>query len=85
MDFIVAAANLRATVYNIAPCRDREVITRILSVIEPTIPKFKPKGNNLLEKCAVIISFYISTKYYRLISDLIEIICRWCQNCRDRC
>jgi len=43
MDFIVAAANLRATVYNIACCKDREVIARILSTIEPTIPKFQPK------------------------------------------
>ena len=44
MDFIVAAANLRATVYNIACCKDREVIARILTTIEPTIPKFQPKG-----------------------------------------
>jgi len=43
MDFIVAAANLRAVVYNIAPCRDRELIANFLNTIEPSIPKFKPK------------------------------------------
>jgi len=43
MDFIVAAANLRAVVYNIAPCRDRELIANFLKTIEPSIPKFKPK------------------------------------------
>jgi len=43
MDFIVAAANLRAVVYNIAPCRDRELIANFLKTIEPSIPKFKPR------------------------------------------
>jgi len=43
MDFIVAAANLRAVVYNIAPCRDRELIANFLNTIEPSIPKFKPR------------------------------------------
>ena len=84
MDFIVAAANLRATVYNIAPCRDREVIIRILSVIEPTIPKFKPKGNNLFEYCT-LIAWPKDLPITQLVSDLMKIICRGCQNCRDRC
>ena len=45
MDFIVAGANLKSAVYNIAGCTDREEIARILSEIEPTIPKFVPRGN----------------------------------------
>ena len=45
MDFIVAAANLKAAVYNIAGSVDRDAIQKILNTIEPTIPKFAPKGN----------------------------------------
>ena len=44
MDFIVAGANLKATVYNVDGCTDREEIARILKKIEPTIPKFVPRG-----------------------------------------
>ena len=44
MDFIVAAANLKATVYGVPSCLDREEIAQILNTIEPTIPKFVPRG-----------------------------------------
>ena len=44
MDFIVAAANLKAAVYNMPGCQDREEIARILKTIEPTIPNFVPRG-----------------------------------------
>jgi len=43
MDFVVAAANLKAAVYTTPGCKDREEITRILNIIEPTIPKFVPR------------------------------------------
>jgi ubiquitin-activating enzyme E1 len=43
MDFIVAAANLKAAVYKIAGSVDRDAIQKILNTIEPTIPKFAPK------------------------------------------
>ena len=50
MDFIVAAANLKAAVYGIPKCDDREEIANILNTVEPTIPKFVPRGkpNNAL-------------------------------------
>ena len=44
MDFIVAGANLKAAVYNVNGSTDREEIARILNTIEPTIPKFVPRG-----------------------------------------
>ena len=44
MEFIVAAANLKATVYGIKGCMDREETARILNAIEPLIPKFVPRG-----------------------------------------
>ena len=47
MDFIVAAANLKAAVYNIAGSVDRDAIQKILNTIEPTIPKFAPKGKQI--------------------------------------
>jgi ubiquitin-activating enzyme E1 len=43
MDFIEAAANLKAAVYNIDGSKDREEITRVLNKIEPTIPEFVPR------------------------------------------
>ncbi|XP_065295420.1 ubiquitin-like modifier-activating enzyme 1 [Dermacentor albipictus] len=42
MDYIVAAANLRATVYGIANCTDRHEISRILGQV--TVPLFRPRS-----------------------------------------
>ena len=47
MDFIEAAANLKAAVYNIDGSKDKEEITRVLNKIEPTIPEFVPRGNSI--------------------------------------
>ncbi|XP_075977799.1 ubiquitin-like activating enzyme 1 [Anticarsia gemmatalis] len=42
MDYIVAAANLRANVYGLAPCVDRERIAKV--AISVTVPEFSPKS-----------------------------------------
>ena len=55
MDFIVSAANLKAAVYNIAGSVDRDAIQKILNTIEPTIPKFAPKGNQYFVNLKLVI------------------------------
>ncbi|XP_041979038.1 ubiquitin-like modifier-activating enzyme 1 [Aricia agestis] len=42
LDYIVAAANLRATVYGLPHCTDRDRIARVAASIE--VPEFKPKS-----------------------------------------
>lgn len=42
LDYIVAAANLKAKVYGIPTCRDREEIGRIVSSVQ--VPEFTPKS-----------------------------------------
>ncbi|XP_032517833.2 ubiquitin-like modifier-activating enzyme 1 [Danaus plexippus] len=42
MDYIVAAANLKAQVYGIPTCVDRERIAKVAMTVE--VPKFKPKS-----------------------------------------
>ncbi|XP_077492536.1 ubiquitin-like modifier-activating enzyme 1 [Amblyomma americanum] len=42
MDYVVATANLRATMYGIPKCTDRQEITRILKLVK--VPPFKPQS-----------------------------------------
>ena len=46
LDYVVAAANLRAFLYNIPQCNDRNhVATLVASIPQEEIPKFAPKQN----------------------------------------
>lgn len=47
LDFIVAAANLKAEIYGIAHCRDRERIAQIVSGF--VVPDFQPKSGVRIE------------------------------------
>ncbi|CAH2244601.1 ubiquitin-like modifier-activating enzyme 1 [Pararge aegeria] len=42
LDYVIAAANLRAQVYGIPPCVDRQKIAKIATSVQ--VPKFKPKS-----------------------------------------
>ncbi|XP_043282314.1 ubiquitin-like modifier-activating enzyme 1 [Venturia canescens] len=46
LDYIVAAANLKAVVYGIEPNRDRKYIAQIVSGVE--VPKFTPKSGVMI-------------------------------------
>jgi len=47
LDFIVAAANLKAEIYGLPQCRDREAIAQIVSTI--VLPHFEPKAGVRIE------------------------------------
>ncbi|XP_049268864.1 ubiquitin-like modifier-activating enzyme 1 [Rhipicephalus sanguineus] len=67
MDYIVAAANLRAAMFGIAQNTDREAITRMLEDVE--VPVFEPHGN---DKVAVCDDRSTSRDETELVCDLLE-------------
>ncbi|XP_049268865.1 ubiquitin-like modifier-activating enzyme 1 [Rhipicephalus sanguineus] len=67
MDYIVAAANLRAAMFGIAQNTDRAAITRMLEDVD--VPVFEPHGN---DKVAVSDDRSTSRDEKELVCDLLE-------------
>ncbi|KAL3171995.1 hypothetical protein MRX96_043672 [Rhipicephalus microplus] len=66
MDYIVAAANLRAAMFGIPQCTDREVITRMLEDVD--VPVYDPHRNDI----AVNNDHTVPHDAKELVCDLLE-------------
>ncbi|KAL3205780.1 hypothetical protein MRX96_040645 [Rhipicephalus microplus] len=66
MDYIVAAANLRAAMFGIPQCTDREVITRMLEDVD--VPVYDPHKNDVV----VNDDYSLPRDAKELVCDLLE-------------
>ncbi|CAH2048911.1 unnamed protein product, partial [Iphiclides podalirius] len=67
LDYVVAAANLRAQVYGIPTCVDREAIAKMAASVE--VPEFKPRRG---VKIAVTDTHYIAQNNDQMDQDKVK-------------